>query len=160
MSLAPVKRGRIDGDPVGAEMPRGKDCSQRKSARDGASWTPTESRKRDTLMKQFCRLDGPSGNSEAYVNASCWCWCGKLRGGGCGHRKSTRENGRGRRSRLRYQVKRYELRGHRAREEEMRRYWASRQTASSEASASDGRHASFVSVNEMLKDFYGPGRLE
>lgn len=38
----------------------------RKLARDGTSWTPTEQRTRDRLMKQFTKLEGASGNSEAY----------------------------------------------------------------------------------------------
>lgn len=72
-----VSRDRVDGDPVGAEKPRGKSRYQRKSARDGKSWTPTESRHRDQLMRQFCRLDGPAGASEAYVSSPVWCPCGK-----------------------------------------------------------------------------------
>jgi hypothetical protein len=66
LTLGLKKRGRLDGDPVGAEAPRGKNREQRKSARDGKTWTPTEQRKRDTLMRQFLRLDGPKGSSEDF----------------------------------------------------------------------------------------------
>ncbi len=56
---------RVDGDPVGSESERS--VSQRKGRFD-PGWTPTESRLRDQLMKQFCRggSDGTRGNSEAY----------------------------------------------------------------------------------------------
>ncbi len=77
--LSRAKRGRQNGDPVHSEAPRGKDRSQRKSARDGG-WTPTEERKRNELMRQFLRLDGPKGNSEAYRNSKVWCRCGRLNG--------------------------------------------------------------------------------
>lgn len=70
--------GRHRDDPIGSEKPRGKSRSQRKAARDGPSWTGTEARQRDQLMKQFCKLEGPAGNSEAYISAPCWCDCGRL----------------------------------------------------------------------------------
>lgn len=38
----------------------------RKLARDGKTWTPTEQRLRDKLMKQFCHLEGAAGATEAY----------------------------------------------------------------------------------------------
>jgi hypothetical protein len=68
------ERDRKLGDPhhIGS---RGKTASQRKGRYD-SGWTPSESRQRDQLMKQFCRLEGPSGNGDAYVNAQCWCSCG------------------------------------------------------------------------------------
>jgi hypothetical protein len=79
MTLGRKKRGRIDGDPPLSEHSRGKDRSQRKSARDGSTWTPTESRKRDALMRQFLQRDGTQGNSEAYRNAGCWDARGRLK---------------------------------------------------------------------------------
>lgn len=62
--------GKYSQNPIGSE---GKSLSQRKAYRDGRSWTPTESRKREQLLKQFCKLEGQSGNSEAYVNSPVWC---------------------------------------------------------------------------------------
>lgn len=38
----------------------------RKLAPDGKTWTPTESHKRDRLLKQFCKQAGPAGTSDAY----------------------------------------------------------------------------------------------
>lgn len=38
----------------------------RKLAKDGTAWTPTEQVTRNRLMKQFCKLEGAAGNSEAY----------------------------------------------------------------------------------------------
>lgn len=35
-------------------------------AEDGPHWTPTEKRRRDEVMRQFVKGDGPRGNSEAY----------------------------------------------------------------------------------------------
>lgn len=43
-----------------------RSASMRKLARDGKTWTPTEKRTRDRLMKQFCRLESGGGNSEEY----------------------------------------------------------------------------------------------
>lgn len=47
-----------------------RSASMRKLAKDGKSWTPTESRKRDRMLKQFCKKGRKgvaySGNSEAY----------------------------------------------------------------------------------------------
>lgn len=55
-----------NGDPIGSEAPRGKDCSKRMGRYDG-SFTPSEQRLKDKLMKQFCRFDeGPGGNTAAY----------------------------------------------------------------------------------------------
>ena len=52
------------GDPHNISK-RGKTASQRKGSRD-AGWTPSEARVREKLMKQFTRLEGPSGNSDAF----------------------------------------------------------------------------------------------
>lgn len=71
MSLGRKKRGWTSGDPVGSEKPRGKASSRQMGRYDG-SFTATERRTKDNLMKQFCRLEGPSGNSEAYRGSSCW----------------------------------------------------------------------------------------
>lgn len=80
MTLGRKRRGRIDGDPPLSEYRRGKARSMQKSARDGTTWTPTESRKRDQLMRQFMKhADGTGGNSEAYRNASCWDKNGRLK---------------------------------------------------------------------------------
>lgn len=56
---------RSDGDPVGSESE--KSLSQRRGRYD-PGWTPTESRMRDQLMRQFTRTggEGTCGNSEAY----------------------------------------------------------------------------------------------
>jgi hypothetical protein len=64
------ERDRKLGDPhhIGK---RGKNASQRKGRYD-SGWTPSESRLREKLMKQFCKLEGASGNGSAYVNAQCW----------------------------------------------------------------------------------------
>jgi hypothetical protein len=48
-----------------------RSASMRKLARDGKTWTPTEERTRDRLLKQFCKagrkgVEVASGNSEAY----------------------------------------------------------------------------------------------
>ena len=67
-----MKDRTLPNDPVGSGNPRGKARSQRKHRND-PGWTPTESRKRDNLMKQFCKLEGPSGNSEAYQASPAWC---------------------------------------------------------------------------------------
>jgi hypothetical protein len=64
---------------MGSEKPRGKDRSQRKGRFD-PGWTPTETNQRNQLMKQFCKLEGPGGNSEAYRSSSVWCRCGRLNG--------------------------------------------------------------------------------
>lgn len=74
-----MTRGRINGDPIGSERPRGKATGRRKGRYD-SGWTPTEERKRDALMKQFTKLEGPSGNSAAYRASPLWCWCGRTRG--------------------------------------------------------------------------------
>lgn len=65
------ERDRKNGDPTFIGK-RGKKTSQRKGRYDG-SWTPTEARTRDRLMKQFAHLEGPSGNSPAYVASGIWC---------------------------------------------------------------------------------------
>lgn len=53
--------------------------SLRKLARDGKSWTPTESVKRDRLMKQFSKR-GRKGygvvQSAEYKASAIWCACG------------------------------------------------------------------------------------
>lgn len=67
-----------NGDPVGADAPRGKSCAQRKGRYDG-SYTPTEQRVKDDLMRQFMRNPEGEPPGAAYVNASCWCACGKLK---------------------------------------------------------------------------------
>lgn len=67
-----MTRGRVDGDPIGSEKPRGKARNERRGRND-PGFTPSEHRKRDVLMKQFCRLEGPSGNSEAYQASPAWC---------------------------------------------------------------------------------------
>lgn len=67
-----------NGDPIGADEPRGKSRAGRKGRYDG-SYTGTEQRTKNRLMRQFMRTgEGPGGNSDAYRNASCWCACGKL----------------------------------------------------------------------------------
>lgn len=71
-----------NGDPVGSELPRGKSNAARKGRYDG-SYTGTEQRVKDELMKQFCRDEGPPPSS-AYINAPCWCACGRLKVDGWG----------------------------------------------------------------------------
>lgn len=51
---------------------RGKNASERRHRND-PGWTPTEQRTRERLMRQFTKLEGPSGNGEAYVNSGIWC---------------------------------------------------------------------------------------
>ena len=68
-----------NGDPIGADEPRGKSRAERKGRYDG-SYTGTEQRTKDRLMQQFRRTgEGPGAPSDAYRNASCWCACGRLR---------------------------------------------------------------------------------
>jgi hypothetical protein len=56
----------LNGDPIGAEKPRGKAASRRKGRYDGG-FTPSETRLKNQLMRQFLKhADGPGGNSEAY----------------------------------------------------------------------------------------------
>lgn len=76
--LSAKKRGWTSGDPP---VSTGRSVSTRKSARDGGL-TPTEQRRKDTLMRQFMRNPegGGVGNSEAYRNSQAWCWCGRLNG--------------------------------------------------------------------------------
>lgn len=77
MSLAPKRRGYVNGDPQGSEAPRGKARHQRKSRFD-PGWTPTEKRQRDQLMRQFLKGgDGGRGNSPAYISSAVWCACGR-----------------------------------------------------------------------------------
>lgn len=66
-----AEKFRVTGDPTFIGK-RGKKTAQRKGRYDG-SWTPTEARTRERLMKQFTRLEGPSGNSPAYVASPLWC---------------------------------------------------------------------------------------
>lgn len=77
--------GKYSNDPIGSERSRGKHRYQRKSKLDGPSWTPTEQRHRNQLMKQFCKLEGGT-NSEAYRASPLWCGkcCGMMVGGRCG----------------------------------------------------------------------------
>ena len=56
----------VNGDPVGCDAPRGKDASKR-MGRYAGSFTPSEQRLKDKLMKQFTRFgEGVGGNSAAY----------------------------------------------------------------------------------------------
>jgi hypothetical protein len=71
-------------------------------------------------------------------------------------RKAFESNGRGKLSRVLY-VARQSLR----RKSKIRQYPAPRQTAPSQASASDGRHAvDLFSANEILKSIYDEKLLE
>lgn len=68
-----------NGDPLGAEVRRGKDTSKRMGRYDG-SYTPSEQRLKNQLMKQFTRYgEGVGGNTAAYREAECWCACGRLK---------------------------------------------------------------------------------
>lgn len=53
-----------------ASRPSVRSASLRKLAKDGTSWTPTEQRKRDALMRQFTKAGKGvavrSGNSPEY----------------------------------------------------------------------------------------------
>ena len=54
-----------------ASRPNVRSASMRKLGKDGPSFTPTEKRKKDRLMKQFSRMgrkgyEISSGNSQAY----------------------------------------------------------------------------------------------
>lgn len=62
-----------------------RSASMRKLAGDGKSWTPTEERKRNQLMRQFMKHDVPLANSSEYqvgYDAIDWgrndpkCFCG------------------------------------------------------------------------------------
>lgn len=72
MSLGTVKRGRIDGDPMGSEKPRGKERSERRGRFD-PGFTPTEQHIKNGLMRQFMKNPEGSPSSAAYRNASIWC---------------------------------------------------------------------------------------
>lgn len=72
MTVGMVKRGRIDGDPIGAEAPRGKSRYQRKSGRD-PGLTPTEVHQKNLLMRQFMKNPEGTINSEAYKTSAVWC---------------------------------------------------------------------------------------
>jgi hypothetical protein len=53
------------------KQPKVRSASMRKLGKDGTTWTATERRKKDILMRQFCRtgrkgVEVASGNSEAY----------------------------------------------------------------------------------------------
>lgn len=70
--MSSVEKDRKNGDPhhIGK---RGKAASQRKGRYDG-SFTPTEQRLKDKLMRQFIRgYDGPRGTSLEYINSPVWC---------------------------------------------------------------------------------------
>ena len=80
-----------ENNPVGSDAPRGKDRSQRKHREDGKTWTGTEQRIKNGLMRQFMKTgEGPGGNSEAYREAECWCACGRLKTTGMGECKRCR----------------------------------------------------------------------
>lgn len=52
---------------------RGKNREMRKGKYDGG-YTPTEQRKKDQLMRQFLKNDGPGmGASEAFRTSPVWC---------------------------------------------------------------------------------------
>ena len=77
------RNDRHNGDPsfIGK---RGKSASMRKGRYDG-SYTPTEQRTKDRLMRQFIRNgDGSgSGNTYEYVTSPVWCeepGCDRLNG--------------------------------------------------------------------------------
>lgn len=58
---------KFANDPIGSDAPRGKDCSARKSSRDGPTLTGSEQRLKNSLMQQFRRTgEGPGGVSEAF----------------------------------------------------------------------------------------------
>lgn len=80
MSLGRKKRGWTSGDPVGSEKPRGKASSRQMGRYDG-SFTATERRKKNELMRQFMQRaeGGGAGNSEAYRGAACWDKNGRLK---------------------------------------------------------------------------------
>ena len=67
--------GKYREDPIGSDVPRGKSTERRKHRNDGPSWTPTESRIKNQLMRQFMR--NPEGtahaSSEAYRASPAWC---------------------------------------------------------------------------------------
>lgn len=65
------RNDRQKGDPSFLGK-RGKKTAQRRGRYD-PGWSPTEQATRNRLMKQFTRLEGPSGNSPAYVNSAVWC---------------------------------------------------------------------------------------
>ena len=67
-----MKSHRVDGDPIGSEAPRGKDCSEQRGRYD-PGWTGTELRMRNSLLRQFMKNPEGEPPSEAYKNASCWC---------------------------------------------------------------------------------------
>jgi hypothetical protein len=48
-------------NPIGSEKPRGKDRSQRKHREDGKTWTGTEQRLKNKLMRQFMRTGEGGG---------------------------------------------------------------------------------------------------
>lgn len=73
-----ARNDRKNGDPTNIGK-RGKNASERRGRYD-PGFTPSESRLREKLMKQFTRLEGPSGNSQAYLHSPVWCWCGRLQG--------------------------------------------------------------------------------
>jgi hypothetical protein len=67
--------GKYREDPVGADVPRGKSTERRKHRNDGTSWTPTEARLKNELMRQF--MHNPEGTAhaddDAYKNSPAWC---------------------------------------------------------------------------------------
>ena len=79
MTVGRKRRGWQNGDPPGSEKPRGKSSYRRKGSRDGKELTPSEQRQKNELMRQFCKIDGPKGTTEAYRSAPCWDRNGRLR---------------------------------------------------------------------------------
>lgn len=69
------ERHRKNGDPTRLKRANTKSHHARKGRYDG-SFTPSEQRLKNKLMKQFTRLEGPSGNSAAYLESPVWCACG------------------------------------------------------------------------------------
>jgi|ERR1700755_2094896 len=64
--------GRYREDPIGSE---GKSLSRRKHRLDGTSYTPTEQRTKDGLMRQFCKqVEGVYlRDVAAYTSSPVWC---------------------------------------------------------------------------------------
>lgn len=72
-------RDRVNGDPVFLSRPSHENRFSQRKGRYDSGLTPTESRTKERLMRQFLQRDGQQGNSTAYLEAECWCACGKLR---------------------------------------------------------------------------------
>ena len=68
--------------PPSIHSKRGKNASERRH-RNEPGFTPTELATKARLMKQFTKLEGPSGSSKAYVESPVWCdhpGCKRTRG--------------------------------------------------------------------------------